>query len=178
MEYFEVPEARPGLDGLCSDNDCPCGYPGATIPRGKGYMYVSGTVVDFRKDARTVAQAEAKIAKMRQDMNSFTMFGQDVVTSTLMCEQGAKKRGLDLDIAAADAKYWWETGLAPLRATPKAGNTEAKKEKERMAAPAKAAPAAQPAPAVAAAPAAATPAASPAATPAASPAKKWWEFWK
>jgi len=36
----------------------------------------------------------------------------------LMCEQGAKLRGLDLEVAAADAKYWWETGLVPLRVTP------------------------------------------------------------
>jgi len=35
-----------------------------------------------------------------------------------MCEQGAKKRGLDLAMAAADAEYWWKTGLVPLRESP------------------------------------------------------------
>jgi hypothetical protein len=35
-----------------------------------------------------------------------------------MCEECAKSLGLDLDVAAADAKHWWETGLAPLRPTP------------------------------------------------------------
>jgi ribosomal protein L24E len=118
MEYFEVPEANPGMDGICSDNECPCGYPGATIPRGTGYIYVSQAVVDFRQDARTVAQAENKMAMMQAMSPGTMMFGQDVVTSTLMCEQGARKRGLDLEVAAADAKHWWETGLVPLRATP------------------------------------------------------------
>jgi ribosomal protein L24E len=177
MEYFQVPEANPGSDGLCSDNACPCGFPGATIPRGSGYMYVSDSVADFRKDARTVAEAEAKIARMRENTGTFVMFDQDVVTSTLMCEMGAKKRGLDLDVAGADAKYWWETGLVPLRATPKAGSAEAKKEKERMAAEA-APPKAEPAAPAESAPAQAPAAPAPAA-PAAAPAKaKWWEFWK
>lgn len=130
MEYFEVPEADPGGDGLCSDNECPCGYPGVTIPRGSGYMYVSRAVVDFRRDARTVVEAKRKIAMMQQ--GRFVTFGQNVITSTLMCEQGARKRGLDLAVAAADAKYWWETGLVPLRATPLAGSSEARRERERL----------------------------------------------
>jgi hypothetical protein len=93
-----------------------------------------------------------------------------------MCEMGAKKRGLDLAVAAADAKYWWETGLVPLRATPKAGSAEAKKEKDRLASEAAPAPKAAPA-AVAPEPAPAPAPSAPA--PAASPAKlKWWEFWK
>lgn len=129
MEYFEVPEARPGQDGICSDNDCPCGYPGAKIPRGSGYMYISKAVVDFRQDARTLREVEQKVALMQQQMT--VLFDQNVATSTLMCEQGARKRGLDLDVAAADAKYWWETGLIPLRATPLAGSTETRKENEQ-----------------------------------------------
>jgi len=39
----------------------------------------------------------------------------------LVCEQGARLRNLDLAVAAADAKYMWETSLVPLRATPLAG---------------------------------------------------------
>jgi ribosomal protein L24E len=119
MEYFEVPEARPGEDGICSDNDCPCGFPGAAIPRGSGYMYISESVVDFRRDARTLREAEQKVALMQQ--RAHVLFDQNVITSTLMCKQGASKRGLDLEVAAADARHWWETGLVPLRATPLAG---------------------------------------------------------
>lgn len=121
MDYFEVPEALPGQDGICSDNDCPCGFPGATIPRGSGYIYISEAVVDFRRDARSVREAEQKMARMQQRMN--VVFGQNVVTATLMCEQGARKRGLDLEVAAADARHWWDTGMVPLRATPLAGGT-------------------------------------------------------
>ncbi len=132
MEYFEVPEANLGADGLCSDNDCPCGYPGATIPRGTGYIYVSQAVIDFRRDALTVREAQRKIESMRQRMNAFIMFDPSVTTAILMCELGAKKRGLDLEVAAADARHWWKTGLVPLRATPLAGSTGSQKERARM----------------------------------------------
>jgi len=152
MEYFQVPETNPGQDGLCSDNDCPCGWPGANIPRGTGYMYISQSVVDFRRDAKTVHEAEQKIARMRQ--GSSVMFGQNVVTSTLMCEQGARKRGLDLEVAAADAHYWWQTGLVPLRATPLAGSSRTPAQIVQPVTPPPQAQ--QPTPAK----------------------KKWWEFWK
>jgi hypothetical protein len=136
MEYFEVPEARPGQDGICSDNGCPCGFPGAKIPRGMGYIYISKAVVDFRKDARTLREAELKMASMEKQMNALVMFDQNTVTATLMCEQGARKRGLDLAVAAADAKHWWETGLVPLRETPLARKVEAKAAVQRpVAAP-------------------------------------------
>ena len=122
MEYFQVEEANPGRDGVCSDNDCPCGFPGASIPRGTGYIYVSKAVVDFRRDARTEREASEKVAEM-QSAGAMVFLGQDVAVSTLMCEQGARKRGLDLEVAAADARHWWETGLVPLRATPLASES-------------------------------------------------------
>ena len=40
-------------------------------------------------------------------------------TAILMCERAAKKKSLNLEVAAADAKHWWETGMAPLRITPR-----------------------------------------------------------
>ncbi len=156
MEYFEVPEAHPGQDGVCSDNDCPCGYPGARIPRGAGYMYIAKSVVDFRKDARTVREAEQKIAQMQRQMA--VVFDQNVVTSTPMCEQGARKRGLDLLVAGEDARHWWKTGLVPLRATPLAGSPEAKIAREQLKNQG------QPSPGKS--------------KTTQAPAKKWWEFWK
>src|SRR5262245_18558264 len=36
----------------------------------------------------------------------------------LVCEEGARLRGLDLEIASADARHWWATGKVPLRPTP------------------------------------------------------------
>jgi hypothetical protein len=120
MQYFEVPKDFVG-DATCSDNDCPCGSPGAKIPPGSGYIYVSQDVVEFRRDALTAQEAKQKIALMRQKLNGHILFEQNVITATLMCEQGARKRGLDLAVAAADAQYWWKTGLVPLRATSLAG---------------------------------------------------------
>jgi hypothetical protein len=117
MQYFEV--ARPNGDGHCSDNACPCGYPGATIPRGTGYLYISEETVDFRRDAPTIVEAQAKMARLRQRYaGGAMMLGQSIQSSILVCERGARKRKLDLEIAAADAAYWWETGFVPLRATP------------------------------------------------------------
>jgi hypothetical protein len=117
MDYFQVSEARPGADAICSDNDCPCGWPGATIPRGTGYLYVSPTVAEFRSDARTEWEATQKINRLREAA-PLVFVDQNVAAPTLMCEQGAVKRGLDLEVAAADARYWWQTGMVPLRPTP------------------------------------------------------------
>jgi hypothetical protein len=124
MKFMELPEASPGGDGLCSDNDCPCGYPGASIPRGSGYIYISKDVVDFRRDALTIREAKKKIDKLRQRLGGgVMMFDQNILAPILVCEQGARKRGLDLEVAAADAKHWWKTGKVPLRQTPLAGNS-------------------------------------------------------
>ena len=118
--YFEC--TRPSGDGTCSDDSCPCGYPGANIPRGSGYFYISKELVEMRRDALSMAAIQEKVQKMQRQM------GATVMTATsgafmpiLICEQGAKKRGLDLEVAAADAKHWWETGMAPLRPTPMTG---------------------------------------------------------
>ena len=43
----------------------------------------------------------------------------EICMGILVCEEGAKLRGLNLEVAAADAKHWWETGKIPFRATPK-----------------------------------------------------------
>ncbi|WP_194818622.1 hypothetical protein [Nocardia sp. XZ_19_385] len=83
-------------------------------------MYVDKAVVEFRRDARTTSEAAQKAARIREQRDGLVAFGQDVTTPTLMCEQGARQRGLDLAVAAADAAHWWETGSVPLRATPSA----------------------------------------------------------
>ena len=124
MEYFEV--EVPFGDALCSDDECPCRPPDDRIPRGSGYLYISETVVNFRQDACTIEEAKQKIARTN-------FYGQNRHVPTLMCQQGARKRGLDLNIAAADAKHWWETGLVPLRATPLAGSAVSQKEHAKSA---------------------------------------------
>lgn len=118
MEYMEV-SGNDRDPAYCSDDACPCGYPGAEIPRGEGYMYVSQDVVDFRKDCLSEVEAQIKIQRMsRQLGGGIIMAGSGVFAPILMCEQGARKRELDLEVAAADAKHWWKTGQVPLRATP------------------------------------------------------------
>lgn len=122
LEYFESPSPN-SLSDRCSDNECPCPPPGTVIPRGTGYLYITQEVVEFRRDARTEAEAAAKANRMMeaaQRKGAYIVFGQGVVAATLMCEQGARLRNLDLKVAAADARFWWENGLIPLRVTPEA----------------------------------------------------------
>jgi len=119
---------RPSGDGLCSENACRC--PQVPIPRGTCYLYSSQSLVDFRKDARTADEAFIKLQRLaEQEAKSLGSRGFIRVAAPgtsnpiLMCEQGARLRGIDIEVAAADAKYWWETGLVPLRATPFAKKT-------------------------------------------------------
>jgi ankyrin repeat protein len=114
--YMEVP-IPPG-DAVCSDPECPCGDPGIVIPHGGGYVYVSQGVVEFRRDARTLVEAKQKIARLQTEAGHSIFFGPGVVAPLLMCEQGARRHNLDLEIAAADARHWWATGEVPLRPTP------------------------------------------------------------
>src|SRR3972149_2338831 len=111
--FFEVP--RPPGDGLCSDDQCPC--PENLIPRGTGYVFISQDVVNNRRNARSVAEAQVLADRMQQEMSRrlgvpavFVASFKNVLTPVLMCEQGARLRGIDLAVAAADAKHWWETG--------------------------------------------------------------------
>ena len=124
LEYFESPSPL-GSD-RCSDNECPCPPPGTVIPRGTGYLYITQEVVDFRRDARTDAEASAKanrIVEAAQREGASIVFGQGVAAPILMCEKGARLRNLDLKVAAADASFWWANGLIPLRVTPQAIET-------------------------------------------------------
>jgi hypothetical protein len=80
----------------------------------------------------------------------------------LVCEQGAKLRNLDLEVAAADAKYWWKTGKAPLRATPLAGGQRGQKRKKETWSPIEAVITLQ----------------EESLSESQKSAKKWWQFWK
>lgn len=122
--YFEVP--LPDGDGVCSDDECMCG--GDVIARGTGYLYVDQDTVDFRSNAPSVEEARAKEGRVRSQMGDMdeaaaVMHGR--TTALLICEQSARRRDIDLKVAAADAGHWWETGQAPLRATPEAKPVEA-----------------------------------------------------
>lgn len=119
LVYFEC--NRPSGDGTCSDDQCPCGYPGTNIPRGTGYLYIGDELVEMRRDTLTVKELEKKVIDLQQRMGASMMTtASGVFMPILMCELGAKKRKIDLSVAAADAKHWWQAGMAPLRATPMA----------------------------------------------------------
>lgn len=118
MKYMQV-SGNEMDSALCSDDSCPCGYPGATIKRGEGHIYVSPEVVNFRRDCLTEVEAQMKIQRFSSQMGTYLVASAGVFAPILMCEQGARKRGLDMKVSAADAKHWWETGKVPLRATPK-----------------------------------------------------------
>ncbi len=115
MKYIQV-SGNQRSPAYCSDNACPCPGLGAEIPHGQGYMYISKDVADFRQDALSESEAERKIKSLATSGN-FTMFDASVFSPTLMCELGAKKRQLDLEMAASDAKHWWNTGEVPCRPT-------------------------------------------------------------
>jgi len=150
MRYFEVEGIGHLLErGFCSDQNCPCAE--TVIPSGTGYLYISQEVVDFRRDALSRKAAERKAQKMTKRMRE--RFGSPIVliggssNPVLVCEEGAMLRNLDLEIAAADARTWWETGTAPLRATPLAGSEAARKARETLRSDAK------------------------------PKGKRWWQFW-
>lgn len=121
VKYFEA--GVPSGDAVCSDGNCPC--PETPIPRGMGYIYVSPDVVEFRRDALTSREASEKLQRIQEEGEARTggfliIDPQGWAVPILVCEQGARLRRLDLEVAAADARHWWKTGLVPLRPTPEA----------------------------------------------------------
>lgn len=145
MDYFEC--AAPAENGRCSDNACPC--PEVEIPRGKGYLFISQELVDFRRQYPGEEQAGAAMeARLRGAGFSGGFYS---ISPVLVCEQGAKLRHLDLTVAAADAAHWWATGKVPLRATPGASRqapaAQTRSENEQAGEPSATALAEQPTPA-------------------------------
>lgn len=165
MDYFECDV--PSGNGRCSDNSCPC--PDIEIPRGTGYHYVTQSLVDFRRqypDSQAARNAiQQKHQQMRADLGGIMLMGSYRLVPILVCEQGAKLRNLDLEVAGADAKHWWATGQVPLRATPLAST--ASKGHASAPADAKGASIAQVATTQRKTTASCT-----------GSEKKWWQFWK
>jgi hypothetical protein len=105
IEYYQYSmNAIPKESGRCSDRQCPC--PETVIPKGTGYLYIGPEAVGFMR-----------VQMENRGGGSIPVIGSMPV---LVCEQGAKLRGIDLDVAAEDAQLWWEKGQVPLRPTPKA----------------------------------------------------------
>ena len=116
--YFYQPITSPAS---CSDNQCPCNN--TPIQEGEGYLYISEGAVEFRRDARSERALQSKAEKYIQSLEeegTAVYLDPSMYKALLVCEQAARQRGLDLNIARSDAKYAWSTSKAPLRATPKA----------------------------------------------------------
>jgi len=117
MDFFEVPINSPAV---CSDNSCPCGP--TSIPYGGGYLYISESAVDFRRDARSAKELQIKAAAYIKSLGGgekkYIVLDPTIYKAILVCEKAAKRRGLNLHVAAADAKHAWKTAKAPLRPTP------------------------------------------------------------
>lgn len=113
--YYECD--RPSGDARCSDNSCPCSD--TIILRGTGYLYISQENVDLRRQHPVLEDARRAMKEKLAFLSGGLMVrGTYHLGPIVCCEQAARLRNLDLAVAAADAKYWWETGLVPLRPTP------------------------------------------------------------
>ena len=121
--YFEVP--RPQGTARCSDRACPCSE--IEIPQGSGFLYISQELCNFRQDCLTYSELLIKLQQMADSDKATQATGAAGVvrflapgTSApiLMCKHAANLRGVNMNLAAADAAHWWKTGLVPLRPTP------------------------------------------------------------
>jgi len=106
-------------NAACSDNDCPC--PNTTMPPAKGYLWIKKEIVDTRMKCLS-------LQALQGFMSASGISSIDEVRRRclpiVVCEQSAKRRGLDLAVAASDYASWVKTGKVPCRATPLASTAE------------------------------------------------------
>ena len=113
FDYFEIPTMKEG-PFICSDDECPCSGGINLEPGVTGYLYISKEVVARRKRARSWAEAKQLIS-----LPGLNVFARpNTIIPVFMCEEGARRRHLNLEVAAADAKMMEESGICPLRSTP------------------------------------------------------------
>ncbi len=123
VRYINSPV--PLINIACTDPLCPC--KDALIPVGEGYLYISETMVEFRNHYQTDAaffQGLEELNTSNPDLANKLKIDSNSLDARLMCEISARNWDLDLNLAALDAKYWWENGEIPLRSTPITGNNK------------------------------------------------------
>jgi len=117
-KYFEVKiPSSPRF--LCSDKACPCPGKEQLIPGKTGFLFISKELVQLRATALTYREFMSKANRNAQGRGITVFLEQGVYEPLFMCEQAARKRGLDFAVAAADAAYVFKHGWCPLRPTPK-----------------------------------------------------------
>ena len=94
MEYFSYD--TPAGAATCEDAECPCAK--EPLDSGSGYLYINNQVVRQRREDSAA---------------------QDAPAPMLLCREAARRRDLDIEVAAEDAAHWWETGSVALRTTPR-----------------------------------------------------------
>lgn len=97
----------------CSDDECPCSN--TTMPPAKGYLWIKPEVAGTRMKCLS-------LPSLQGHMTASGIAGIDEIRRRylpiVVCEQGAKRRNLDLAVAASDYTCWVKTGKAPCRPTP------------------------------------------------------------
>ncbi len=120
MEYFSNGPIGLRVNAQCSDNACLC--TSTPFKTGEGYLYVSEEAVKLRKKARRMTEAQDMINGLRGGVDATVHFDPVLWSGIMVCKRAAIARGLNLTVAADDAKQWWTTGKMPLRPTPMAEN--------------------------------------------------------
>ena len=82
----------------------------------------------MRQDALTWEQLTTKKREMEKRLGATVIFDIGTANPVFLCDQGARRRNLDLEVSAADAANWAKTGSVPLRATPVLNDDERKVE--------------------------------------------------
>lgn len=85
LNYFE--QKKPEKDMLCTLDNCSCSRDGSIIPKGKGYLYITASNVNTRKDCLTFNEFQNKLQIMLSKLPEDT----DLVFSDvpiLVCEKG------------------------------------------------------------------------------------------
>jgi len=127
VEYFDDGNWKPGIRMRCSDPDCQAQQP--SLSYGEGYLYIPFRIVEFRQVYRTHEKAVAEMDRRIREKYGRPISYVCRIGPMLICANCAKRLGLNLDVAAEDAKHWWETGRAPLRVTPLFGDSKHRQRK-------------------------------------------------
>jgi len=97
----------------CSDNECLCTY--TTMPPAQGYLWIKPDVANTRIQCLSLTALHgylttsglSRIDEIRR-----------CCLPMVVCEEAAKRRNLDLEVASSDYSSWVNTGIVPCRATP------------------------------------------------------------
>ena len=121
VRYFEV--AVPCWAAVCPDNNWP--WPETPILQGAGHIYISLDLVEFWRDALAGREATEKPRRIWAEGDArarryVITDPRQIAVPAFICERGARPRHLDLEVVAAEARQWWETGRMPLRPMPEA----------------------------------------------------------